>query len=242
MSVSTEAVADMTEPQTSGMPRATSRRRVLELLREERTLLDVAELSARTGLHPNTLRGHLQLLVDLGQVERAVESRDRPGRPRVLYRAAPTEGTDDPYRQLAGELAAGIAHQENGEGPAHAAGRHWGRRVRARALIEPDTQVEPKEAIALAAEGLDALGFRTETEPLGDRLYITHCPFGMLAKENRSVCRVHQDLLNGLFDELGGQVQCSELGEFVREDLCVAHLRRHDDDGEQPARPHDQEG
>lgn len=212
--------------------RSPSRRLVLAILREQRTSIDVAALSARTGLHPNTLRGHLQLLVDLGQVERSVEERDRPGRPRVLYRATPTEGTDDPYRQLAGELAAGIAHQQGDEGAAHAAGRHWGRRVRARALIAPDTKVDAQEAVALAADGLDALGFRTETEPLGDRLYITHCPFGMLARENRSVCRVHQDLLNGLFDELGGAVHCVELGDFVQDDLCVAFLQRTENDQE----------
>jgi predicted ArsR family transcriptional regulator len=204
--------------------RASSRRLLLDLLRSRPEPWDVAELAASTGLHPNTLRGHLQLLVDLGQVDRAVAPREGPGRPRVRYSARPTEGTDDPYRQLAGELAAGIAHQSGDEGAAHAAGRHWGRRVRARALLAPDAVVEGQTAVELASGGLAELGFDAETEPLGDRLYLTVCPFEALARENRSVCQVHLDLLNGLFDELGGTVACTSLDTFVRPDLCVAHL------------------
>lgn len=210
--------------------RASSRRLVLDLLRESPQAMDVAELALRTGLHPNTLRGHLQLLVDLRQVDRAVEDRTTPGRPRILYSARPTEGTDDPYRQLAGELAAGIAHQTGGEGAAHAAGRHWGRRVRARARIALDAPVSAGDAVTLAAEGLAQLGFGTQTEPLGDRLYLTFCPFEALARENSSVCQVHLELLNGLFDELGGTATCSRLDPFVRRDLCVAHLLHRSDD------------
>ena len=207
--------------------RASSRRQLLDLLRSRGEAFDIAELASRTGLHPNTLRGHLQLLVDLGQVDRTVAPRTGPGRPRVQYSARPTEGTDDPYRQLAGELAAGIAHQSGDEGAAHAAGRHWGRRVRARARLAPDAVPDGPAAVALAADGLTQLGFATETEPLGDRLYLTLCPFEALARENRSVCQVHHDLLNGLFDELGGAVTCTQLDTFVRPDLCVAHLEHH---------------
>ena len=214
-----------TEPVDS---RASSRRQLLDILRGRDEPFDIAALVARTGLHANTLRGHLQLLVDLGQVDRTVAPNAGPGRPRVLYSARPTEGTDDPYRQLAGELAAGIAHQSGDEGAAHAAGRHWGRRVRARARLAADSVLDGRAAVALAADGLTQLGFATATEPLGDRLYLTVCPFEALARENRSVCQVHHDLLNGLFAELGGVVTCTELDTFVRPDLCVAHLEHAD--------------
>jgi len=45
------------------------RRRVRTLLAEDPREWDVAELSEATGLHANTLRGHLQILVDLGLKE-----------------------------------------------------------------------------------------------------------------------------------------------------------------------------
>ena len=204
--------------------RASTRRRVLSLIDSAGRPLDVAELAATTGLHPNTLRGHLQLLVDLEQIDRTVEARSAPGRPRVLYSARHTVGTGDPYKQLAGELASGIAHTE-GRGAAHSAGRHWGRRLRATAHLDDDTVADVVTATDLAARGLEQLGFGTQTEPLGDRLYLTSCPFGELARENPSVCQVHAGLLSGLFEELGGRVELDRLDVFVRPDLCIAHLR-----------------
>lgn len=203
----------------------TSRRRVLQLVQRAGRPVDVAELAEHTGLHPNTLRGHLQLLVDLGELQRVQEERSLPGRPKVLYAAASTHGEDDPYRILASELASGIAHSP-GDGAAESAGRHWARRLRrGHAAAEP---LDADGVTELAADGLTRLGFDAQTEPLGDRLYLTACPFLDLARENRAVCDVHAGLLRGVFDELGGQVELASLDVFVRPDLCIAHLRRAD--------------
>jgi predicted ArsR family transcriptional regulator len=221
----------MAEPVAVPDPRASSRRRVLRLVADAGRPLDVAELAELTGLHPNTLRGHLQLLVDLGELERLTEDRATPGRPRVLYRAK-AEVPDDPYRLLAAELASGIAHS-HGDDPAEAAGRHWGRRLREAARLD-DVPHDAATVTALAARGLDQLGFASTTEPLGDRLYLTQCPFIELARENRSVCAVHAGLLRGLFAELGGEIELDRLDVFVRPDLCVAHLRRPTTPAETP--------
>ena len=63
-----------------------SRVRILFLLQErpERT---VTELCEATGLHANTVREHLQRLVDGGYVVAETEHRTTRGRPRVLYSA-----------------------------------------------------------------------------------------------------------------------------------------------------------
>jgi predicted ArsR family transcriptional regulator len=204
-----------------------SRRRVLELVQSAGRPVDIAELAGWTGLHPNTLRGHLQLLVDLGELQRVQEDRHAPGRPRVLYERASNGADADPYRILANELASGIAHAE-GEGAAESAGRHWARRLRRDRPA--DERLDAAAATEVAADGLTRLGFTAATEPLGDRLYLTSCPFLELARENRAVCEVHAGLLRGLFDELGGQVALTDLDVFVRPDLCIAHLRRLDDE------------
>ena len=86
------------------------------------------------------------------------------------------------------------------------------------------TQVE----VIAAAEGLEVLGFATTTEPLGDRLYLQHCPFADLARQDRSICRLHHEMLRGFFDELDTGVSVRRLDVFVRDDLCVAHLDRPD--------------
>jgi predicted ArsR family transcriptional regulator len=203
-------------------PAASPRRRLLALLAEQPREWDVMELSEATGLHPNTLRGHLQILVDLGQVSRTAAPGGTPGRPRVLYRIGATAAAENPYRQLAAELALGMA-QAQGDAAAQAAGRAWGARVRAqRGLPE---RLDPAEAIEAAAEAMGDLGFAAQTEPLGDRMYLTACPFAELARTTPSVCEVHAGLLAGLLAEVGGSVELTRLDPFVRDSLCVAHLR-----------------
>jgi DNA-binding transcriptional ArsR family regulator len=64
-----------------------SRVEILHLVQEQprRTITEIVEA---TGLHPNTVREHLQRLIDEGYVVSAAEHRTTRGRPRVLYSAA----------------------------------------------------------------------------------------------------------------------------------------------------------
>lgn len=62
-----------------------SRHRIAELLRRERRAIDVREIAEAVALHPNTVRDHLNVLVDAGLVKTQVEERDRAGRPRTFY-------------------------------------------------------------------------------------------------------------------------------------------------------------
>ena len=198
-----------------------SRDRLLELMRAGDAPLDVVELSRRSGLHPNTVRGHLQLLVDLGKVERDVEDRSAPGRPKVLYRVA-EQAPENPYQQLAAELAAGIAQTDTDEA-ARVAGHSWAARVLARS--DMSSPVDPETAAAMAVAAMRELGFGAEGEPLGDRIYLTACPFAELSQRQPSVCSVHAALWGGFLAELDSGVSLDRLDSFVRDSLCVAHLR-----------------
>ena len=63
-------------------------------------------IAEQVGLHVNTVRGHLELLVHLGVVSRETEHRGGRGRPRVLYELAPEEPRQqDAYKTLAAALA-----------------------------------------------------------------------------------------------------------------------------------------
>jgi iodotyrosine deiodinase len=62
-----------------------SRARIFELLRKEGGRLDVREIATAVALHPNTVRQHLNVLVDAGLIRTCAEKRVRAGRPRVLY-------------------------------------------------------------------------------------------------------------------------------------------------------------
>jgi predicted ArsR family transcriptional regulator len=47
--------------------------------------LGASELGRRLGLHENTVRWHLGILMDAGLVRSGREPRETPGRPRILY-------------------------------------------------------------------------------------------------------------------------------------------------------------
>lgn len=62
-----------------------SRLRILALLREQARPVAIREIASGVGLHPNTVRGHLNVLVDAGLVRPGTAQRGRAGRPRTLY-------------------------------------------------------------------------------------------------------------------------------------------------------------
>ncbi len=62
-----------------------SRLRIVALLRREARPVDVREIATAVALHPNTVRDHLNVLLEAGLVTTRAEKRDRAGRPRVLY-------------------------------------------------------------------------------------------------------------------------------------------------------------
>lgn len=202
-----------------------SRRRVHDLLAASGSPLTVTAIVEATGLHANTVRAHLALLQDMGRVESVPEHRTGPGRPRLLYRVVPATA-QDPYRALAAELAAGVAGGEPGDTPGLAAGRRLARAQREKVSASGD--LTPDQAVAMAADGLDVLGFETSTDPLGDRLYLSVCPFLEMAKEDRAICRLHHEMLRGFFGQLDAGVTVRRLDIFVKGDLCVAHLDRPD--------------
>lgn len=207
---------------------ATPDRRVHDLLHDSAEPLSVSQIVSATGLHANTVRAHLALLQDMGRVESVPERRATPGRPRLLYRVI-SPLVADPYRQLAAELAAAsvaTTGMNAGDTPGVAAGRRLARAQRDRSGVAGE--VTPDQSVDMAVEGLDVLGFETTTDPLGDRLYLSVCPFLEMAKEDQAICRLHREMLDGFFAELDSGISVRRLDIFVKGDLCVAHLARPD--------------
>lgn len=64
-----------------------SRLRIVALLGDEARAFDVREIATAVALHPNTVRDHLNVLLEAGLVRTRPEKRERAGRPRVLYEA-----------------------------------------------------------------------------------------------------------------------------------------------------------
>ena len=109
--------------------RTPRRRAVLDALRASRTPLGVSEVAKRLGVHPNTVRFHLDALVTQGSVECTQEEPSGPGRPRTVYAASPgmDRGGQRNYFLLAQILVSQLASSGPGARAAAAqAGRAWG--------------------------------------------------------------------------------------------------------------------
>lgn len=206
------------------------RRAVLDVLRDADAPLGVNDVAERMGVHPNTVRFHLEALVTQGAVERTPEASVGPGRPRTVY--APRQGMDRGgkrgYQLLARILLSQLASTGPGTEPAAIeAGRAWGRHLMPSA--PPFHAVTGREAIDRLSELLADLGFDPQTDgdpgEVPDRIRLRHCPFLELAEEyGEIVCPLHLGLMKGALAQLDAPVEASRLQPFVEPDVCLTHL------------------
>ena len=206
-----------------------SRFRILEELRGKGAL-DSRELGRQIGLHPNTIRSHVDQLIEVGLVRAVTAPATGRGRPRVLYEAiaASASGQQVGYRLLAQILASYIAGTDHPQAVAESAGRAWGSYLTDKP--RPFTDLSADEATQKVVELFDELGFMPEAvEEFDERKILLHrCPFREVAESNqRVVCAVHLGMLKGALAEMGAPLQATRLEPFVEPSLCVAHLRRN---------------
>ncbi|MEU3859535.1 helix-turn-helix domain-containing protein [Streptomyces sp. NPDC028722] len=209
------------------------RREVLDVLRAAPSPLGVAETAERMGLHPNTVRFHLDALVADGLVERRTEASVGPGRPRTVHTARPGMDRGGPrdYRLLARMLLSRWAAADPAQARAEAleTGRVWGR-----SLVDPPPPHEPPapgRPVTRLLALLDGLGFAPQPEGGGEpdlpprRIRLRHCPFLELAEERSDlVCPLHLGLMQGALAELGAPLTATALEPFAEPESCVAHL------------------
>lgn len=169
-----------------------SRVAVLEVLRTSAVPLDVEAVAAQVGLHPNTVRSHLDQLVDAGLAARRAQTRTTPGRPRLAFRAVaqPTDSeSEDSYRMLARVLASSIAATAPRAGVqapglvAAEAGRRWGHQAMVTASATAGTSDNGKAeqrrddrggAVDRVVVLLDDVGFAPRVRPTASTALESH--------------------------------------------------------------------
>ncbi|MCE4026285.1 winged helix-turn-helix transcriptional regulator [Microbacterium sp. Au-Mic1] len=190
-----------------------SRVRILHLV-QARPRRTIGELCEATALHPNTVREHLQRLIEGGYVVPATEHRTTRGRPRVLYSAA----TGAP------EASSPVAKQK-----ADAAARRGD-------LLRRVLRTDPSGLGRRATYQLDALVEHLEEsgfEPVidEDRLTVelTPCPHAAARPEHRPVlCQVHLGLMQGVLAQAGGPLTARCVRSAARPEECTVELDRTD--------------
>ncbi|MBS4729351.1 helix-turn-helix domain-containing protein [Mycobacterium sp. SM1] len=204
------------------------RQAVLRVLKAAGTPMSIVAIAGALGVHPNTVRFHLDALVSQGQVERVQPDRQGPGRPALMFQAIRQMDRGGPrrYRLLAEILANGFAADRNPRAKALAAGRAWGRRLESPGRRAKRIGVEG--SINRLIGVLDELGFAPERRDADgeNRIGLRHCPFLELAETRGTViCPVHLGLMQGALETWKAPVMVDRLDAFAEPDLCVAHLR-----------------
>jgi predicted ArsR family transcriptional regulator len=205
------------------------RRDVLRVLRAAPGPMSITAIADTLGVHPNTVRFHLDTLVSDGRVEHVEPDRKRPGRPPLMFRAIRQMDPSGPrhYRLLADILAMGLAAGRDPRAKALATGRAWGRRLES--PVPHGKKIGAKESIDHLVGVLDELGFAPERRKSGgqQQIGLRHCPFLELAETRTNVvCPIHLGLMQGVLESSAAPVGVDRLDAFVEPDLCLAHLTR----------------
>lgn len=193
-----------------------SRVEIMHLV-QQRPRRTIAEIVEATDLHPNTVREHLQRLIDAGYVVLETERRTTRGRPRVLYSAA--TGTAEASSPIA-------THRV----------REAARRGDLLRRVYPGTQ-----AATLAPEALHQLDALIDDlgdagfDPLVDETALTvdlsPCPHATSARHRETLCRVHVGLMEAVLAQAGGPLAVEGIAPACDPAQCVVQLST------QPAAP-----
>jgi predicted ArsR family transcriptional regulator len=211
-----------------------SRMAALELLRSRAEPFGVVEVAQLVGLHQNTVRSHLDLLVESGYAIRRSEAPKGPGRPRVVYEATAAPQDERNYRLLAEVLAQHlVATSERPGEAAVSAGRSWaestGRRQHGddSAGTAAAPPVSEEAAIGAVVRMLGDSGFAPELSADATSINLHRCPFRELAVSNPDVvCGAHLGIIQGVLADFGTMTRATRLLPFVTPGLCVTTLTR----------------
>ncbi len=178
----------------------------LELARSSRPLA-TAEVAETLGLHPNTVRPHLERMREVGLLDARPDVSGAVGRPQKLYSLsaeAPSLGLEPPVFPMLARMLLGMAIEAGlGGDLAVDAGRAEGRRLAHRGPRSRSTSGCVSATVAM----LDELGFDPARVDGGDGTTVafTHCPFAELAESDPEVvCSLHRGLVEGFVGEIGG--------------------------------------
>jgi predicted ArsR family transcriptional regulator len=197
----------------------------LELARSSspRSTADIADV---LGLHPNTVRPHLERMREVGLLEVETEAKGTVGRPQHRYTLAPEApslGLEPPaFPLLARLLAAMAAAARLAPDDAAAAAHSTGRSLAADRL----RRTPGDSCVAALADALDELGF--DPAVAGDdgsvSIAFTHCPFAELAEAYPElVCHLHRGLVEGFVAECG-DARVERFATLADRDPCQVEL------------------
>lgn len=186
-------------------PMSPARSRVLEALQQSAASVTAGDLAQPLGQHVNTVREHLDALVERGFAERLPG--DRRGRGRPAWRYSASDRSREPDVRLRDYAALTLALAEHvsrtsvhPEADARAAGRQWGRR-----LAEGPDRHRSRSPRAHAVALLSELGFDPLVRSRGAVVLLRRCPLlDAAVEQSRVVCSAHHGMIEAVLEARGG--------------------------------------
>jgi len=156
------------------------------------------ELAVSAGVHPNTVRTHLNALEAEGFVERGTRQAGVPGRPRRIFSLR--EGwtvLDGGFLAMAELLGAALGATKPDPRALRRLGARWGRE----AVAGAGPQDAHRQLIGILAR----LGFDARIE--GDRLLLSGCPCPLISPERPAlVCKLVDAVVDGILEGAGSHL------------------------------------
>jgi predicted ArsR family transcriptional regulator len=203
-----------------------SRASVLETLTAQPEPTSLAALAAATGLHVNTVREHLDALLELKLIDRQPQAPFGRGRPAWLYFAVDDVESSE-YAGLAAALASVITRtSRTPTEDALQAGKTWGAELtRNRNDAPAGTAIAARRAVVNL---LDDLGFEPDADRRADRVRLTRCPLLEAARKYPEVvCAVHLGIVRSALQTYGGDPERTGLTPFAEPGACALRMLAH---------------
>lgn len=207
-----------TRREPDGRRHSSTRERILREV-ETGGSASTADLAARTGLHENTVREHLERLRQDGRLRRIRAEAQGRGRPGWRWEA-PRADVVNPYAGLALALADSLsAAADDPVVQARSAGIRWGASI---AGERTDAEEHPR---ALVIDLMREQGFAPEvTAAVGDSIVLHRCPLlAAAARRSDVVCAVHEGMIAGIIRSRDDRADATLL-PFRPEGGCLLHL------------------
>lgn len=205
-----------------------TRARVLNRLTEIDGGVGVAALAKDLALHSNTIRFHVDALVESGYATRSHEPPKGQGRPRTLYHSTESAPVVDGnhLRDLTQVLVRQLI--QNAPDPGKAAedvGRAWGQEV----ATDAATSRRGEDGIGALLDHTKTMGFDIET-PERDTVEFNSCPYRSVSQPTlASICKVHLGMMRGYLESTDSEFEVESL---TPGDVCVAALKKRPDAAE----------
>lgn len=192
-----------------------TRAQVLQILQGSTRPLTVTEIAQTMHLHANSVRFHLDSLIESGFATSSKHHDGQQGRPRLLYSvtdASPLmldQSLLDFCRVLLRDFVMSLPNPFR---KAEESGFKWG----VSRAEEHDEKVPPEtDDIDVLTEMMATSGFVSTRE--GDQIAFTRCPYKVAAVEGDDlavICSVHHGMIQGFLNQRSG-------GEIAPDDVTM---------------------